>query len=306
MRLISYETPWGWRSGVIVDSAVIDSAELAARAGLASEGDGRWTENRTILAAGPAALERLAEAAAEVAAGTPADLMELGALRLGPPITEPAKVLCLGLNYRDHAEEAGLPLPEAPMVFAKFSNSLAGPTDPIVLPPESEAVDYEAELAVVIGSRTKGVSVADALDCVAGVMALNDVTARDLQHRTSQWTTGKAIDSFAPCGPALVTLDEVGDIGALGVRAVVNGTTVQDGNTSDLIFGVAETIAHLAQTMTLEPGDVIATGTPAGVGFTRDPQILLQAGDVVEIEVENVGKLVNPVVARVAPAAPVA
>jgi acylpyruvate hydrolase len=157
---------------------------------------------------------------------------------------------------------------------------------------------------VVIGARAKDVAAAEALAHVAGVMALNDVTARDVQHATSQWTAGKAIDTFAPCGPALVLLDEIADVQDLGVRAAVNGVTVQDGTTRDMIFGVAETIAFVSSLMTLEPGDIIATGTPAGVGVSRDPQVLLGDGDVVEVEIAGVGTLRNPVVATAAAALP--
>jgi 2-keto-4-pentenoate hydratase/2-oxohepta-3-ene-1,7-dioic acid hydratase in catechol pathway len=186
------------------------------------------------------------------------------------------------------------------MLFAKFRNSLIGPRERIVLPSRGEQFDYEAELAVVIGRRGKDIPSEDALEHVAGAMVFNDVTARDVQHATSQWTAGKAIDTFAPCGPALVTLDELGDLQGLAIRARVNGVTVQDGHTSQMIFSVAETIAFLSSLMTLEVGDIIATGTPAGVGISRSPQVLLHDADVVEIEIEGLGVLSNPVAALVA------
>jgi 2-keto-4-pentenoate hydratase/2-oxohepta-3-ene-1,7-dioic acid hydratase in catechol pathway len=201
----------------------------------------------------------------------------------------------MGLNYRDHAEETGLALPTVPLFFAKFRNSLIGPADEIVLPAASEQVDYEAELAVVIGRRCRDVSTSEALEYVAGAMAFNDVSARDLQFEASQWTTGKAIDTFAPCGPALVLRDEIPDLQTLGIRARVNGQTLQDANTSLMIFGVAEAIAFLTRVMTLEPGDIIATGTPAGVGMVRDPHVWLRDGDIVEIEIDEIGMLRNPV-----------
>jgi acylpyruvate hydrolase len=201
----------------------------------------------------------------------------------------------MGLNYRDHAEEAGLPIPSAPMFFAKFPNSLAGPTATIVPPATTTKVDYEAELAVVIGRRGRDIQPASALDHVAGAMAFNDVSARDLQMANTLWTGGKAIDTFAPCGPALVTLDELGDLGALGLRTRVNGVLVQDGDTASMIFGVAETISFLSQIMTLEVGDIIATGTPAGVGASRTPPLFLDPGDVVEVEADGIGTLRNPV-----------
>lgn len=301
MRLVTYTTNWGRRAGVVVGEALVDAEAAARRAGLATDGDGRWTSNRRILATGPEAIDRLGEAANALAASA-ADVddgavQQLAGLRLAPPVPDPDKIICLGLNYRDHAQEAGLALPPSPMLFAKFRNSLAGPEDEIVLPADSEVVDYEAELAVVIGRPAKDVPEDEALSCVAGLMAFNDVSARDLQMVTSQWLAGKAIDTFAPCGPALVLMDEIDDVQSLALSARVNGRGVQDASTALMIFSVAETIAYISRLMTLVPGDIIATGTPAGVGFTREPPILLQPGDVVEIEVEGVGVLRNPVVA---------
>jgi 2-keto-4-pentenoate hydratase/2-oxohepta-3-ene-1,7-dioic acid hydratase in catechol pathway len=216
-------------------------------------------------------------------------------VRLGPPIPDPDKIICMGLNYRDHAAESGLPLPTVPLFFAKVRNSLIGPEDEIVLPAASEQVDYEAELAVVIGRAGRDIPPASALNHVAGAMAFNDVSARDLQMANPLWTGGKAIDTFAPCGPALVTLDELGDLGTLGLRTRVNGILVQNGDTASMIFAVAETISFLSQIMTLEVGDIIATGTPAGVGASRTPPLFLNLGDVVEVEVDGIGTLRNPV-----------
>jgi 2-keto-4-pentenoate hydratase/2-oxohepta-3-ene-1,7-dioic acid hydratase in catechol pathway len=281
MRLVTYTRDGASRSGVLLDGHVVDTATVAADAGL--------TSNRAVLQAGPDTWRRLADAAAG------ADGFPLDGLHLGPPVADPDKIICLGLNYRDHAAESKLEVPAAPTLFAKFRNSLVGPADAIRLPAASAAVDYEAELAVVIGRRCKEVDEADALAYVAGVMALNDVSARDLQHQTSQWMAGKALDTFAPCGPALVFLDEIDDLQALAVRARVNGETVQDGTTADMVFSVAETIAFLSRLMTLEPGDIVSTGTPAGVGFSRDPKLLLQPGDLVEVEIEGVGTLANRV-----------
>lgn len=293
MRLISYESNGKQRSGVEVDGVARDTASTARAAGLASDGDDRWTSNRNLLSAGPEVLKRLEAAVRRLSGDTVGQLP--GDARLGPPIADPDKIVCLGLNYRDHAEETGLPLPPAPMLFAKFRNSLAGPADDIVLPRVSERVDYEAELAVVIGRTCKDVTESEALDYVAGAMAFNDVTARDVQHQTSQWMAGKAIDSFAPCGPALVLAEELGDLQGLDIRTRVNGRTVQDSNTSRMIFSVAETVAFLSRLMTLSPGDIIATGTPAGVGFQRVPPVLLGDGDIVEVEIEGIGSLSNPV-----------
>jgi 2-keto-4-pentenoate hydratase/2-oxohepta-3-ene-1,7-dioic acid hydratase in catechol pathway len=245
-------------------------------------------------------LERGPEHWPEVAAQASGEGIALDDVRLLAPIPDPDKILCIGLNYRDHAQETGMAAPPVPIVFAKFRNALAGATDPIVLPEASEAVDYEAELAVVIGQRCRGVQAADALDCVAGAMAFNDVSARDLQMQTSQWTMGKAIDTFAPCGPTLVFMDEIGDLQDLRVQTRINGETVQSGTTASMIFTVAELIAFISSVMTLEPGDIIATGTPAGVGLARDPQLFIKADDVVEIEIENIGLLANPVVEHAA------
>jgi 2-keto-4-pentenoate hydratase/2-oxohepta-3-ene-1,7-dioic acid hydratase in catechol pathway len=292
LRLVTYVADARLRAGILSDSCVLDAEALATAAGLNGATD--WTSTRALLSAGDDALTALTAAAADQP-----DAAQVGTddeVRLGPPVPDPDKIICLGLNYRDHAEESGLALPDAPMLFAKFRNSLVGPTDDIVLPPRGAVFDYEAELAVVIGRRAKDVKAGDALSHVAGVMAFNDVTARDVQHATSQWTAGKAIDTFAPCGPSLVLMDEIADVQDISVTARVNGEVVQDGTTKDMVFGVAETIAFVSSLMTLEPGDIIATGTPAGVGVSRDPQVLLHDGDVVEVEIGGVGRLVNDVV----------
>jgi 2-keto-4-pentenoate hydratase/2-oxohepta-3-ene-1,7-dioic acid hydratase in catechol pathway len=211
------------------------------------------------------------------------------------PIERPSKIVCVGLNYRDHAEETGIQLPAAPLLFAKWPSSLIGPGEAIVLPAESAQVDYEAELGVVIGSPARHVSEEDALEHVLGYICLNDVTARDLQFADGQWTRGKSPDTFCPVGPRLVPRDEIPDPQALAIRAVVNGETLQDSSTAEMIFSVAQIISYVSRTATLEPGDLIATGTPAGVGFARDPQVFLADGDEVTIEIEGLGALTNPV-----------
>jgi 2,4-diketo-3-deoxy-L-fuconate hydrolase len=218
--------------------------------------------------------------------------MRIGAVL---PIERPQKIVCVGLNYRDHAAESGQELPSRPMLFAKWPNTLIGPDEPILLPPLAEQVDYEAELGVVIGSRARRVSVENALDAVAGYLCLNDVSARDLQFGDGQWTRGKSPDTFCPVGPRLVPAAEVGDPQSLRIRAILNGEVVQDSNTSQMVFGVAEIIAFVTQTTTLEPGDLIATGTPPGVGIFRDPPLLLSPGDEISIEIEKLGTLTNPV-----------
>jgi 2-keto-4-pentenoate hydratase/2-oxohepta-3-ene-1,7-dioic acid hydratase in catechol pathway len=210
-------------------------------------------------------------------------------------ITRPGKIVCVGLNYRDHAEEGGLELPKAPLLFAKWPNTLIGDGEPIVLPPESTQVDYEAELGVVIGALARRVAERDALDHVEGYICLNDVTARDLQFGDGQWTRGKSPDTFCPVGPRLVAREEIDDPQALGIRCILNGEAMQDSSTAQMIFSVAEIIAYVSQIITLEPGDLIATGTPAGVGVFRDPKVLLTDGDEVSVEIEGVGTLTNPV-----------
>ena len=210
-------------------------------------------------------------------------------------IPRPGKIVCVGLNYRDHAAEGGMDLPRAPLLFAKWPNTLIGHGDPIVLPPESAQVDYEAELGVVIGTKARRVSERDALDHVDGYLCLNDVSARDLQFADGQWTRGKSPDTFCPVGPRLVPRAEIDDPQALAIRCIVNGEALQDSSTAQMIFSVAEIIAYASQVITLEPGDLIATGTPAGVGVFRDPKVLLQAGDEVSVEIEGLGTLTNPI-----------
>jgi acylpyruvate hydrolase len=214
----------------------------------------------------------------------------------GPPVPDPDKILCIGLNYREHARESGLEVPSVPVVFAKFRNSLVGPGAAIELPGVSQQVDYEGELAVVIGSRCKNIAATDALSVVAGYSAFNDVSARDLQLQVSQWTTGKAIDTFAPMGPGITPAHLVPDPQRLELITRVNGQVVQQTSTADMIFSVAEIIVYLSRSMTLEPGDIIATGTPSGVGFKREPALFLKPGDVVEVEICLIGLLSNPVI----------
>jgi 2,4-diketo-3-deoxy-L-fuconate hydrolase len=213
------------------------------------------------------------------------------------PIPRPGKIVCVGLNYKDHAEEQGVELPAAPLFFAKYTTSLIGPGDPIVIPSVVQKADYEAELGVVIGATVKRVSKENALEAVAGYVVANDVSARDLQFADGQWTRGKSPDTFCPVGP-LVPAAEVTDPHALGIRAILNGETMQDSTTANLIFGIDEIISYASRTSTLEEGDLILTGTPAGVGVFRDPQRLLQPGDEITIEIDGVGSISNPVVAE--------
>lgn len=218
----------------------------------------------------------------------------LAGATLHAPVADPQKIVCLGLNYRDHAEETGQDIPANPMWFAKFANSLIGSGQEIVLPrAHPEYVDYEAELALVIGAPARNVDAAHALAHVAGAMPFNDVSARDLQLQNTLWCSGKAIDTFAPCGPALVTLDEIEDLHTLGLRTRIDGELLQQGTTADFVFGPAEVVAWLSRTMTLLPGDIIATGTPAGVGAAQGR--FLRDGDTVEVEIDGLGTLRNTV-----------
>jgi 2-keto-4-pentenoate hydratase/2-oxohepta-3-ene-1,7-dioic acid hydratase in catechol pathway len=214
------------------------------------------------------------------------------------PVPDPRKIVCIGLNYRDHAAEVKMDLPEHVAVFAKWNNVLVGDGAPIVIPKVSNRIDYEAELAFVIGARAREVSEADAYAYVAGYTCFNDVSVRDYQGRTSQWTIGKVFDSHGPCGPVLVTRDEIPDPQALRIRTVIDGETLQDSNTSNLIFTVPRLVAELSSVMTLEPGDIVATGTPAGVGLGRTPKRWIKPGERVRVEIERIGALENPAVAE--------
>ena len=280
MRLLTYQTAEGPAAAIqmddtLVPASAVDAPALTVRGLLeALDGDG---------------LRELA-----VRAKDAEERITLADVTLCAPIPDARKIICLGLNYRDHAQETGQEIPGAPMWFAKFANSLTGSGQPIVLPAtHAEYVDYEAELALVIGRTAKNVVTEDALSSLAGAMPFNDVSARDLQLENPLWTSGKAIDTFAPCGPALVTLDEIDDLGELQLRTRINGEVLQQGTTANLIFGPADLIAWLSRTITLLPGDIIATGTPAGVGAAQGR--FLRDGDTVEIEIDGLGTLVNPV-----------
>lgn len=216
-------------------------------------------------------------------------------VRLGCPLCRPSKIICLGLNYLDHNEESGFEKPQRPLLFSKTPNALTGPFDPIMLPQSCDQIDWEVELAVVIGRAGKRIAAEDALDYVAGFSVLNDVSGRQAQFSDSQWFRGKSFDTFAPMGPALVTIDEIGNFQNLKLTARVNGEIMQDGNSADMIFDIPTIIAFISQDITLWPGDIISTGTPSGVGIFRDPPVLLKAGDVVECRVENVGTIRNTV-----------
>ncbi|MGI5835895.1 MAG: fumarylacetoacetate hydrolase family protein [Chloroflexota bacterium] len=317
MRLVTFRYDGSTAVGALVDGKVIHlprayagylSSQGTPLAYLLAEAQ-MPGDILPFLAAGERALvaaERAIEYVKSMSAATPGPRgprgerlsFSLDEVALLAPIPRPGKILCIGLNYRDHAEEIGLKLPERPVLFSKYSSCVIGPGEPIVIPSITDKVDYEAELAVVIGKTAKGVEAEKALDYVAGYTLMNDVSARDAQMGDKQWVRGKSFDTFGPMGPALVTKDEIADPGKLGISLRLNGQVMQNSNTSNLVFGVPELIAFLSQAITLEPGDVIATGTPGGVGTSRKPQVFLKAGDVVVVDVEGVGALENPVVAE--------
>lgn len=286
MRLVTYLRDGAQRLGALV---VRDGADVVVDLELAA---GLPSDMLALLAGGEANMDQARQALADPPAEA---LVSLGAVRLAAPVPRPGKIICIGLNYRDHAAESGAEVPAYPTVFAKYASCIIGPGEPIVIPRVTGEVDYEAELAVVIGRRARDVAEADALGYVAGYAPFNDVSARDYQMRTSQWTIGKTFDTFGPLGPALVTADEVGDPHTLDIELSIGGEVLQRSNTRHLIFSIPQLIAYLSAVMTLEPGDLIATGTPAGVGAARTPKRWLQPGETVRVAIGRLGALENPV-----------
>lgn len=286
MRLVTYLRDGAQRLGAL---AARDGADVVVDLELAA---GLPSDMIAFLAGGDANLAQAQQALVDPPA---AALVSLGAVRLAAPVPRPGKIICIGLNYRDHAAESGAEVPAYPTVFAKYASCIIGPGEPIVIPRVTSEVDYEAELAVVIGRRARDVAEADALGYVAGYAPFNDVSARDYQMRTSQWTIGKTFDTFGPLGPALVTADEVGDPHTLDIELSIGGEVLQRSNTRHLIFSIPQLIAYLSAVMTLEPGDLIATGTPAGVGAARTPKRWLQPGETVRVAIGRLGALENPV-----------
>lgn len=291
MRLVTYKvTDTEERLGALTDQGVIDLQEAARSARLSAD---FFADMISFLAGGETILQQAQKLAA---AASPENTVPLANARLLPPIPRPGKIVAVGLNYRDHAMESGATqAPKVPILFAKFTNSISGPEDPIVIPKGNPKVDWEAELAVVIGRKGKGITAAHAYDYIAGYMPLNDVSAREWQFGDKQWVRGKSPDTFCPIGPYLTTREQVPNPHVLAIRSRVNGTTMQDSNTSKLIFDVPFLIEFISAAITLEPGDIIATGTPEGVGVFRKPPIFLKPGDAVEIEIEGLGILRNPV-----------
>lgn len=323
MKLVTYAAGKQPRVGVIEGKSVVDArgaAELVkgrkgpkalyanprfkeAAARLAAAGaaprdmvetiqrGGAWLKDLGIITKG------IQKQAGSGSGGTLAELVHpLTEVKLRAPVARPGKIVCVGLNYADHAHEQGIEPPSSPVFFLKSCNTLSGPGDPVIIPPNSEQVDYEAEFAVVLGKRGRRIPEDEAYNYVAGYMILHDVTARDMQHKDGQWFRGKSCDTFAPTGPWIATTDEVADPHNLTISCSVNGVTLQDSNTSNLIFKVPTLISYLSQSMTWEPGDILSTGTPPGVGVFRKPPRFLKAGDTLSVTVEKLGTLTNSVV----------
>lgn len=280
MKFCTFEHQGVTQAGVVEGDAVT---------GLAAAG---FSGMLSVIAGGAAARARIES----YLPGAPT--VPLAAARLRAPVPKPNKIICVGLNYRDHAIESNMKIPEVPTIFNKFATAVTGPGDPIVLPKLSTKPDYEAELAVVIGEGGRHIAGEDWRKHVFGYMNLNDVSARDYQMATTQWLMGKTFDTFAPMGPWIVSDDEIADPHALDIQIAINGEVLQNSNTRHLIFRIPDLIAYLSGVVTLEPGDVISTGTPAGVGFARTPPRFLKPGDEVVVKVQGLGELRNPVVAE--------
>ena len=290
------------RLGILIGDVVCDVAELARAVKSAGGTPPDWllavTDTLEVVKRGSAAIEAISSLLGRSQAlggGGQSTALELDSIEFLPAVY-PSKILAIGRNYAEHAAEGGAELPKAPLLFNKLPNALSAHNAPIVLPIISEQVDFEAELAVIIGRTARRVSEAEALEYIFGYSLINDVSARDLQFGDGQWTRGKSLDTFAPLGPFITTRDEIEDVQTLKIEGVLNGEVMQSSNTSKMIFQVAYLVSYLSQGITLQPGDVIASGTPDGVGIFRKPPVLLKAGDVFEVKIEKVGTLRNPVV----------
>lgn len=285
MRLVQYMAQGESRLGVVIEARIVDVKDAAKSSGR----DGASFSSAL-------ALLEASEQALAFVKGLKSDnkSIPLSSTHIDCPVRS-RKIVAVGLNYRDHAIEAKLKIPSAPLCFGKFTSSLSGPFDPIQLPEEDSQVDFEGELGVIIGRKARRVTEGDAMRYVAGYVVFNDVSERRWQFADGQWTRGKSCDTFAPNGPFLVTADEVPDPGALRITTRVNGEILQDSSTSQLIFGIPKMVSYFSHSFTLDPGDLIATGTPAGVGFSRNPPRYLKEGDVVEVEIERIGRISNRV-----------
>lgn len=288
MRILTYKTDDRLALGIKGENGIIDVAAAAAALDISVPG-----YPTCFLELGLDAMAAMTDLAAKADVAGAAWILDEADLELGPCVVDPEKILCVGLNYRRHAAESGSAVPDVPVLFSKFNNALAAHGEDIPLPYTAVGYDYEVELAVVIGRTASNVSEDEALDYVLGYTSANDVSARDLQKRTSQWLLGKTLDKFCPIGPYLVTADEVGDPQALTARSWLNGELRQNSNTADQIFPVAEVIAYVTQYFPLKPGDVILTGTPEGVILGMQEKVWMKPGDVVDVEVGDFGKLTN-------------
>lgn len=297
MKLVTIVQGDKQKLGVKLEQGIVDVAEALKSKPAA----GVAQSVMEVIEGGSDAISKLASYIGSLTVdGQPGYVLDEEAIEWGPCVTHPNKIICVGLNYRKHAEETNAPIPEYPILFNKFNNTLTGHKRDIAVPKVTEKLDYEAELVIVIGKRTKAVSKEQALEHVFGYCAVNDLSARDLQLRTPQWLLGKTCDDFSPLGPYLVTADEVGNPNQLAIKAIVNGEVRQSSNTSDMIFHCDEIVSYISQHMTLEPGDVILTGTPEGVvlGYPPEKQVYLKPGDEVTIEIEKLGSLTNRFVAE--------
>ncbi|AJY75909.1 fumarylacetoacetate hydrolase family protein [Paenibacillus beijingensis] len=295
MKLFAFVQNKEYRLGVKISMGALDVVSAFPNA----KEEGIPCSVHEAIGGGQAALTKLQKALDRISDPTP-HLLDESVLTFGPCVTHPNKIICVGLNYRRHAEETNAPIPEYPILFNKFNNTLTGHGQDIPLPRTSAKVDYEAELVIVMGKTAKYVSKEDALDHVFGYCSVNDLSARDLQMRTNQWMLGKSCDGFCPLGPYLVTADEVGNPNGLTIRSLVNGEVRQQSNTSDMIFSCDEIVSYISHHMTLMPGDIIMTGTPEGVvlGYPLEKQVYLKSGDVVTIEIEKLGTLTNRMVSE--------
>jgi 2-keto-4-pentenoate hydratase/2-oxohepta-3-ene-1,7-dioic acid hydratase in catechol pathway len=297
MKLVTIAKDGAYRLGVRTEEGILD----VSRALEIHPDPAVPTDVMDVIEEGSPAVERLAAFLQRIRGLERSEELFLQdeAIEYGPCVTRPGKIICVGLNYRKHAEETNAPIPKYPILFNKFSNTLAGHRSDIPLPVRvTEEVDYEAELVIVIGKQAKYVDRENALSHVFGYCNVNDLSARDLQNRTVQWLLGKSCDKFSPLGPNLVTADEVGDPNNLSIRCIVNGEVRQNSNTSDMIFHCDEIVSYISQHMTLTPGDIILTGTPEGVvlGLPKEERVYLKDGDVVTIEIEKLGSLTNRMV----------
>jgi 2-keto-4-pentenoate hydratase/2-oxohepta-3-ene-1,7-dioic acid hydratase in catechol pathway len=301
MILLHFQSEQGLRLGLKTPLGIVDIA--AARAALVTTDASMWaalpTDEARLFAGGQAAREALAhlEQSIQEQDVSGSWLLREEDIQFGPCVAHPSKIICIGLNYRRHAEESGMAAPTKPVVFAKFPNALAASDEPVPLSKHGHAYDYEAELAVVIGRQAKSVEEADALSYVLGYCNANDVSEREWQVHSSQWLPGKTFDKFLPLGPYLVTADVIGDPQRLSIRCWVNGELRQSSTTADMIFSVAQIISYLSHCMTLEPGDIISTGTPEGVILGMQEKHWLTAGDEMVVEIETLGRLTNRLVA---------